>query len=150
MANGDDYHESLEAQMLADYVSGGMPLAQACRTLNINLSTTYDRMTKWPAFADMMNKARKAGFDMIAVDCLEIADDRSNDVIETKFGPKPNKEWIARSKLRVETRLKLLSKWHPSEYGEKVQIEQKSANVAIPVGDDPIAAQRAYEALLKG
>lgn len=150
MANGDEYAESLEAQMLADYVSGGMPLAQACRTLDINLATTYDRMSKWPAFADMMNKARDAGYDMIAIDCLEIADESSNDIVETRFGPKPNKEFIARSKLRVETRLKLLAKWHPKKYGEKLEIEQKSASVAIPVGDDPIAAQRAYEQLLKG
>lgn len=131
--------------MLADYVSGGMPLAQACRTLDVNLMTTYDRMSKWPAFADMMNKARDAGYDMIAVDCLQIADHVADD-----GDVKPNKEWIARSKLRVETRLKLLAKWHPKKYGEKLEIEQKSASVTIPVGNDPIAAQRAYEALLKG
>lgn len=145
MNNGDEYAASLEAQMLADYVSGGMPLAQACRTLDVNLMTTYDRMSKWPAFADMMNKARDAGYDMIAVDCLQIADHVADD-----GDVKPNKEWIARSKLRVETRLKLLAKWHPKKYGEKLEIEQKSASVTIPVGNDPIAAQRAYEALLKG
>lgn len=150
MANGDDYAKTLEAQMLADYVSGGMPLAQACRTLDINLATTYDRMSKWPTFAEMMNKARDAGYDMIAIDCLEIADDTSADTIETRYGVKPNKEFIARSKLRVETRLKLLAKWHPKKYGEKLEIEQKTANVAIPVGNDPVAAQRAYEQLLKG
>ena len=131
--------------MLADYVSGGMPLAAACRALDVNLSTTYDRMSKYPAFAEMMNKARDAGYDMIAVDCLAIADHVANDGTD-----KPNKEWMARSKLRVETRLKLLAKWHPKKYGEKLEIEQKSASVAIPVGNDPIAAARAYEALLKG
>ena len=142
MADADDYVNSLEAQMLADYVSGGMPLAQACRTLDVNLMTTYDRMSKWPAFAEMMNKARDAGYDMIAVDCLQIADDKSRDATDREF--------VQRSKLRVETRLKLLAKWHPKKYGEKIEIEQKSANVAIPVGNDPIAAQRAYEQLLKG
>lgn len=145
MADTNDYADTLEAQMLADYVSGGMPMAQACRTLDLNLSTTYDRMTKSAAFAEMMNKARDAGYDMIAVDCLQIADHVADDGDQ-----KPNKEWIARSKLRVETRLKLLAKWHPKKYGEKLEIEQKSASVAIPVGNDPIAAQRAYEALLKG
>lgn len=128
--------------MLADYVSGGMPLAAACRALGVNLSTTYDRMSKWPAFAEAMNKARDAGYDMIAVDCLEIADNKSDDATDREF--------VQRSKLRVETRLKLLAKWHPKKYGEKLEIEQKTANVNVPVGNDPIAAARAYEALLKG
>lgn len=150
MADADDYVNSLEAQMLADYVSGGMPLAQACRALGVSVGTTYDRLANWPAFADMMNKARLIGFDVLAEDCLEIADHTANDTIEGRSGPTANKEWIARSKLRVETRLKLLAKWHPKKYGEKLEIEQKSASVSIPVGNDPIAAQRAYDALLKG
>lgn len=136
--------------MLAEYVSEGMPLAQACRTLAVNPMTTYDRLAKWPAFADLMNKARDVGYDRIAVDCLEIADHTADDTIETARGTMANKEWLARSKLRVETRLKLLAKWHPKKYGEKLEIEQKSANVAIPIGDDPTAALRAYEQLLKG
>ena len=99
---------------------------------------------------EMMEKARESGFDAIANECLEIADDAALDTIETRFGPKPDKEWLARSKLRVETRLKLLAKWHPKKYGDKLQVEQKTATVAIPVTDDPIAAQRAYESLMRG
>lgn len=155
MTDQPDYADTLHAQMLADYVSDGMPLAQACRALDIPLSTTYDRIDRSARFAEMMEKARSAGFDVIATSCLEIADDTSNDYVETtdrNGNPKMalDKEHIQRSKLRIETRLKLLSKWHPIKYGEKLQIEQKSASVAIPVSDDPIAAQKAYEALLRG
>lgn len=150
MTNGETYAASLEAQMLSDYVSGGMPLAQACRTLGVSPLTTYDRLSKWPEFADLMNRARDVGYDMIAVDCLEIADETGKDTVTTSRGEFANKEWMARSKLRVETRLKLLAKWHPKKYGEKLEIESKSASVAVPVGDDPLAAVRAYEALLKG
>lgn len=35
----------------------------------------------------------------------------------------PDKEWMLRSKLRVETRLKLLAKWDPKRYGEKITQE---------------------------
>lgn len=145
-----DYADSLEAQMIADYVSEGQTLVSACKTLGVPLSTFYDRLGRSERLREMMEKARESGFDAIANDCLEIADDAALDTIETRFGPKPDKEWLARSKLRVETRLKLLAKWHPKKYGEKLQVEQKTATVAIPVTDDPIAAQRAYEELMKG
>jgi len=97
-----------------------------------------------------MEEARAAGYDALADECVAIADETAFDTIETDSGTKANKEWIQRSKLRVETRLKLLAKWHPKKYGEKLEIEQKTATVAIPTSDDPIEAQRAYERLMKG
>lgn len=146
-----DYADTIEAQMLADYVAGGMPLAKAGRTMGINRrQTIYERMDESERFREMMERARLIGYDAIAEDTLDIADETAFDTIETRFGPKPDKEWIARSKLRVETRLKLLAKWHPKKYGEKLEIEQKSATITIPVSDDPIEAQRAYEDLMKG
>lgn len=150
MTDRPDYADTLEAQILVDYVSGGMTLTSACKTLGIPVRTIYGRIEASERFADMMEKARADGYDAIANECLEIADTTLYDTIETRNGKKPNKEWIARSKLRVETRLKLLAKWHPKKYGEKLEIEQKTATVAIPVSDDPIAAQRAYEDLMKG
>lgn len=151
-----DYADTLEAQMIADYVSDGMPLAAACRVLGIERrQTIYEHMDKSARFRDMMEKARADGYDVLAEQCLDIADDSDNDYVEgtDRFGnPKImlDKEHIQRSKLRVETRMKLLAKWHPKKYGDKLQVEQKTATVAIPVTDDPIAAQRAYEALMKG
>jgi len=68
-------------------------------------------------------RARETGWDQIALDAMDIADDASRDTIETeKFGPIPDKEWIARSKLRVETRLKLLAKWDPKRYGDLIKL----------------------------
>lgn len=68
-------------------------------------------------------RAREAGFDQIALDALAIADEvDERDTIVTERGEMPNKEWIMRSKLRVETRLKLLSKWDPKRYGDRLAI----------------------------
>ena len=145
-----DYADTIEAQMIAEWVSEGQTLVSACRALSIPLSTFYARIQASQRLAELMEKARESGYDAIANECLDIADDATDDMIETDRGPKLNKEHIQRSKLRVETRLKLLSKWHPKKYGEKLQVEQKTATVAIPVTDDPIAAQRAYEALMRG
>jgi hypothetical protein len=67
-------------------------------------------------------RAREAGFDQIALDALAIADETSNDTKRTEHGEQANSEWISRSKLRVETRLKLLAKWDPKRYGELVKL----------------------------
>lgn len=156
MSDEPDFADSLEAQLIADYVSGGMPLTRACAALGKDRQFAYRAMDKSPRFTDMMEKARLAGYDELALECLDIADDDSEDWEERtnqRTGATylaPNKEFTQRSKLRVETRLKLLAKWHPKKYGEKLQVETKGATVAMPVGDDPIAAQRAYEELMKG
>ena len=86
-------------------------------------STVYEWMKENEQFSGRITRAREAGFDAIAEECLQIADFTGDDTIQTEFGPVPDKEWIMRSKLRVETRLKLLSKWDPKRYGDKVQTE---------------------------
>jgi hypothetical protein len=67
--------------------------------------------------------ARATGFDQIALDALAIADAAESDTIKGKDGAEiANTEWISRSKLRVETRLKLLAKWDPKRYGELLKL----------------------------
>ncbi len=136
----NDFADTLEAQMIADYVSGGMTLVDAARTLEIPLRTVYNRIYTWPRFAEMMEAARTAGFDVIASDIRRV----------TRGEPGYSSGDPKRDKLIAEMDLKLLSKWHPKAYGEKLQVEQKTATVAIPVSDDPVVAQRAYEDLMKG
>ena len=65
------------------------------------------------------------GFDAIAEECLDIADNASNDWMtrEGKDGEtswQVNGEHIQRSKVRIETRLKLLAKWCRQRYGEGI------------------------------
>jgi len=50
----------------------------------------------------------------------------------------------------AEGRLKLLAKWHPRKYGEKLHVESTNTNAEIPMSDDPIEAARAYEKMMKG
>jgi hypothetical protein len=51
---------------------------------------------------------------------LEIADDTSGDTEYGESGPKPNSEWISRSKLRVDARFKLMALLAPKKYGTKL------------------------------
>jgi hypothetical protein len=139
---------SLFTQAIADRIcaqlSQGIPLAEICRSEGYPAVRTISLWReKRPAFDAAYARARDEGFDAIAADCLRIADDTSNDTVvvgnDENAREAPNSEWIARSKLRIETRLRLLSKWDPKRYGEKlavggaddlppVQTESKSDN----------------------
>jgi len=145
-----DYGDTLKAQIIVDLVSEGKTLRYACEQAGQAYASVHRVIRENPKFMAAMEEARAAGYDALADECVQIADETAFDTIETDHGLKANKEWIQRSKLRVETRLKLLAKWHPKKYGEKLEIEQKTATVAIPTSDDPIEAQRAYERLMKG
>jgi hypothetical protein len=114
-------------QIILDELSKGIPLTVTCRDLGIADSTVRDWMTNDETFSRDIAHARILGFDAIAMETLAIADDTSNDTLligeEGKEREIPNKEWIARSKLRVETRLKLLAKWDPKRYGDLMRQE---------------------------
>jgi hypothetical protein len=76
-------------------------------------------------------RAREMGYDNIAEECLDIADNSNNDWMnrevrnargQIEIQRVVDTEHIQRSKLRIETRLKLLAKWKPEKYGDKTII----------------------------
>lgn len=109
-------------------VSCGETLTSACRALGFDRNTWYDWMKADEALAVRFARARDLGFDAIAESTFEIADDGQNDWMEKlgqdgqPIGWQLNGEHIQRSKLRVWTRLQLLSKWSP-RYRETVKSE---------------------------
>jgi hypothetical protein len=109
-------------ELIVDGLRKGTPLAVLCRCEDMpGTSTVYEWMEGDAGLSGRIARAREDGWDQIAQDALKIADDGSLDTIDTKYGPKPDKEWIDRSKLRVETRLKLLAKWDPKRYGDMIK-----------------------------
>lgn len=109
------------ADQICERIGEGEPLAQICRGEDMPpLRTVYRWQEDHADFAASIARAREAGFDQIAMDALDIADETSRDTQKGKNGDDiPNNEWITRSRLRVETRLKLLAKWDPRRYGDK-------------------------------
>lgn len=124
---------------IADRLSRGEPLAQICRDAWMpHDSTVRDWMDADPDFSRAIAHARELGFDVIAGDCLKIADDGTNDYMEKLvadgvIAPSLNSEHIQRSRLRVETRLKLLAKWDPKRYGERQQVDVNDITPPMPI-----------------
>lgn len=122
-----------KADEVVSRVSLGEPLAQVCRDMGIGLTTWYDWAKARPALAEEIARAREAGFDMIAAEAMRIADtpvdgveteeDESGAVVKVKRG-----DMLGHRKLQIETRLKLLAKWDPKRYGDRVTTDLTSSD----------------------
>jgi hypothetical protein len=111
------------AEEIVRRISDGETLRSICRSEHMpTWRAIYDWMEKDPLFAARIARARELGEDAISQECMDIADDTTGDEVLTENGPRPNTEFIQRSKLRIETRLKLLAKWNPKKWGDKVDL----------------------------
>lgn len=119
---------------ICDKISQGITLSEICRGEGMpSRQAVYDWMKDNEDLSLRFARARDVGFDAIAEETLDIADDSRNDWIQRNIGDEENPilieqvntEHIQRSKLRIETRLKLLAKWDPRRYGEKLDLTSK-------------------------
>lgn len=78
---------------------------------------------KYPEFSAQYAQAKISQIETLIDEVIEIADDVSQDTIFNDQGSKScNGEWIARSRLRIDTRKWLASKLIPRLYGAQDQI----------------------------
>jgi predicted DNA-binding transcriptional regulator AlpA len=156
---------SVRTQEMADKIISaieqGIPLRQFCRENGISKSEVYRWMDDDAEFTGRFARARMVGYDALAEETLEIADDARNDFVERHRASKDGEsttdtvfdaEHVQRSKLRIETRLKLLAKWDPKRYGEKLAIGGADDLPPIKTATDEqlIARIRALQAKLDG
>lgn len=121
-------------------LSEGKTLTSLCADPEMpNRSTFIDWVNGDRVLSQRFAHARETGYDVIAEECLKIADFSALDTLiaEKTGNPMADTEWIARSRLRVDTRLKLLAKWYPKKYGDKLDIEHSgktNMNVEVYIG----------------
>lgn len=85
--------------------------------------------------AEQYARAMAARADHVFDEIFEIADDASNDWMETKFGPQLNAEHVQRSRLRIDARKWALGKMAPKKYGDKVDVNH-AGRVAVSFDRD--------------
>lgn len=101
---------------ICERLSNGEPLAQICRDDGMPTDRAVrDWVVDDAEVASAIACARETGFDAIALRALEIADTTTDD-------PQCRK-------VRIDTRLKLLAKWDPKRYGDKIHNEHSGAVV---------------------
>lgn len=138
--SGSRYTTALGEAICAE-LSEGKPLRVICRERSLSWVTVYNWRDAHPAFRERLVRARALGEDAIVEECLDIADDTAQDYTETDRGPALDREHIQRSKLRVETRLKLLAIWNPTKFGPKIEQTHKgdaSAPIALTLNGSDV------------
>lgn len=100
-------------ERIIEGLTDGVPLRVLCRQDDIpSWRTVYDWINADASFASRVAYARDLGFEAIAEDILDIADDTP-----------AISEHVQRSKMRIDTRLKLLACWSPKRYGNKQTVD---------------------------
>ena len=113
------------ADHICERIADGVTLRQICRDLGIKWRTVYEWLETHPDFLAAYARARDIGADAIAEEALEIADPLSigeeyeDDGLRVKVR---RSDMLGHRKLQVETRLKLLAKWNPKKYGDRVDL----------------------------
>jgi hypothetical protein len=124
--------DQAKADQICERLAKGEPLAVICRDDAMpQYRTVYDWADANEAFAANIARAREDGHEAIGADCLTIADNANGDT--------------QRDKLRVETRLKLLAKWSPKKYGDKLELEHSGELTVL----DPVSRQAEIARLLE-
>jgi hypothetical protein len=112
-------------------------------------TAVYAWSAKDPALSERIARAREMGFDAIAEEALLIADTPEWGLTES-VGPNgqtvTKADMLGHRKLRIETRLKLLAKWDPKKYGDRIALAGDKEN---PIHiDAKVQAEQYFEELL--
>ena len=136
------------ARIICEQLSEGIPLRQICRE-NEGFPawrTVYDWMGRDDALSASIARARDIGYDAIAEECLQIADNielGQKQVMTDEGSATTVEDMLGHRKLRIETRLKLLAKFHPTKYGERLGLH--GVEGAAPIATQDATASKFEE-----
>lgn len=108
---------------ICDWLSDGKTLRDYCRQKGTpSFQIVYEWLEKDRVFSERFARSRETGHDVIAQECLQIADERPpvDDKGKTDSG------YVSWQKNRIWTRTQLLSKWSPKKYGDQTGGEDKA------------------------
>jgi hypothetical protein len=114
------------AEEIVERLSNGEPLRQICRDEHMPpWRTVYGWIDADEQFSARIARAREIGEEAIFQDALRIADTplMGEETEESENGLKIKRsDMLGHRKLQIDTRLKLLAKWNPRKYGEKLEV----------------------------
>ncbi|QDP57845.1 MAG: putative terminase small subunit [Prokaryotic dsDNA virus sp.] len=96
---------------LVDWISEGRTLRAFARDRGVSYGAIYNWINADKDVSARIAHAREAGYEVIAEECLDIAD--TTPAIS---------EDVQLAKMRIWTRTQLLAKWSPVRYGDKQHV----------------------------
>lgn len=121
---------------ILDRLSQGESLNAICKTEGFPAESTVRLWAKddVDGFAAKYARAREIGYERLADEILEIADDGTNDTrTDDEGNVMTDYDVIQRSKLRVDARKWILSKMLPKVFGDKVDVTSGGKELKAPI-----------------
>lgn len=120
------------AREIVERLSEGEPLRKICRSDGMpEWRTIYDWMYRDQELSAAIARARELGQDAIAEDILAELNDEPERIL-SEGGGRIDSGYVQLLRARAEIKLKLLAKWNPKRYGDRVTHEG---------GDEPIKVE---------
>lgn len=112
--------------------------------IEIGNRTVWTWLDNDPKFQQDYARAKEAQSDYLVDEMLDIADDISQDEMQAidadgNVSTRVNKEYVQRSRLRLDTRKWIASKLKPKKYGEKLELGtgDGAINIHVTYGNKP-------------
>ncbi len=146
------YDEEIASEV-CERLAQGEGLEAICDDPRLPCEMTIRKwMAEQPTFMEAYARAREQQMEKWSDDVVKIADDASGDYVdrEAKNGAIErvvDPETVQRSKLRIDTRLRLMSKLAPRRYGDKLNVDL-SGTVHVQALSDAELEKRTQARLL--
>jgi transposase-like protein len=129
------YSEELADRICEAIANSNRGLVTICKQEGMpTRSTVHKWISENKQFSDKYAKAREDQADYLAEEMLEIADNSTNDTTLNRMGEEiENREWVNRSRLRVDTRKFIASKLKPKKYGDKLDLTTDGEKIQTPI-----------------
>lgn len=110
------------ATEIVQRLSEGEPLRQICRDDHMpEWRTIYDWMARDEELSAAIARARELGQDAIAEDILKELQDEPERIL-SEGGGRIDSGYVQLLRTRADIKLKLLAKWNPKRYGDRVAV----------------------------
>lgn len=129
-----DYSETIAALICERVATSTLGLNKLCALYDdMPVKSTVNQWRyKYPEFSTQYAQAKLFQADLLAEECLDIADDSTNDTLINAEGFETcNTEWINRCRLRIDTRKWLAAKLLPKQYGPMIAEDKKTVSESI-------------------
>jgi hypothetical protein len=111
------------AQLICEMLSEGISLRAICRHEGFPAwRTVYDWMVKDQTLATAIARARELGQDAIAEDIYNLIGADPRTIKDDQGRVRIDPGYVSWIKVQADIKLKLLAKWNPKRYGDKVEL----------------------------
>lgn len=140
-------------------LENGRSMIWSCKTEGISPGSFIGWVQEDKKLAEQYTYALRARTEYLSEQMLDIATDATEDDIFDANGNRLcNREWINRSRLRIDTLKWHLSKTLPKKYGDHLQVDSNSnasvthsgGTVNVNISTDPVQASRDYQDFIRG